>query len=63
MKITFSDGVTFGTAGPYRIEQRADGLYVVGEGMLCPVASYEEDRAVNASLDRPARKQQRRERA
>lgn len=41
-KLKFTDGVTFDTSGPYRIEERFDGLYVVGGGMLCPVNSREE---------------------
>ena len=38
----FSDGVEFNTDGSYRLEQRFDGLYVVGGGLLCPVDSKEE---------------------
>lgn len=40
-KMIFTDGVTFDTDGPYRVESRHDGYYVVGGGMLCPVDSYE----------------------
>ncbi len=40
--LTFSDGERFDTSGAYRIEQRCDGLYVVGEGMLCACGSREE---------------------
>ncbi len=40
--IKFSDGVTFNTSGKCRIENRPDGLYVVGNGILCSVDSYEE---------------------
>ena len=42
MTIKFSDGMEFDTSGPLRIESRSDGLYVIGEGMLIPVNSYEE---------------------
>ena len=41
-KLTFTDGVSFDTSGPYRIERRHDGYYFVGRGMLCPVGSYKE---------------------
>lgn len=43
-KIEFSDGVKFDVAGGLRIERRKDGLYVVGDGMLSPVDSYQEGR-------------------
>ncbi len=42
MNITFSDGVNFDMSCKLRIEERFDGLYVVGEGNLCPVNSYEK---------------------
>lgn len=38
----FNDGVSFDTSGALRVEKRHDGYYVVGEGMLCPVDSYQE---------------------
>jgi hypothetical protein len=41
-KLTFSDGVSFDTRGELRIEHRSDGLYVVGQGMLCPIATRKE---------------------
>lgn len=41
-EIKFSDGVSFELQGPYRIESRNDGLYVVGHGMLCPVKDRAE---------------------
>jgi len=44
--LRFSDGVTFDTSGPLRIESRHDGLYVVGQGMLIPIESREEGRAI-----------------
>ncbi len=40
--LRFSDGMTFYTSGPLRITKRKDGLYVVGEGMLIPINTYEE---------------------
>ena len=39
-KMEFTDGVTFELDGPYRVERRHDGYYVVGQGMLCPVDSH-----------------------
>lgn len=41
MKLTFTDGMEFDTSGELRIERRKDGLYVVGQGYLCPVDSEE----------------------
>jgi hypothetical protein len=53
--IEFSDGVSFDTDGPLRVERRRDGYYIVGEGFLAPVESsiegykwikqYREDQA------------------
>jgi hypothetical protein len=40
--LKFSDGIEFELQGPYRIESRADGLYVVGHGMLCPIKDRAE---------------------
>ena len=40
--LKFSDGVEFDTSGPLRPEQRHDGWYVVGQGMLIPVDSEED---------------------
>lgn len=37
MSLTFSDGMTFDTSGELRTEERSDGWYVVGNGMLIPV--------------------------
>lgn len=41
-RLNFSDGMEFDTTGPYRAEFRDDGWYVVGNGMLIPVASRQE---------------------
>lgn len=38
----FSDGMSFDTSGPLRVEHRSDGYYVVGGGMLMAVDTYEE---------------------
>ena len=40
--LRFSDGEEFDTSGPLRKEVRQDGWYVIGGGMLLPVASEEE---------------------
>lgn len=40
--LEFIDGVSFDLNGDYRIETRDDGLYVVGQGMLCAVETREE---------------------
>lgn len=40
--IKFTDGMSFDTNGPPRLERKSDGWYVVGKGMLIPVASREE---------------------
>jgi hypothetical protein len=46
-ELRFSDGVTIDTGGDYRVEQKKDGLYVVGRGFMCPVETREEgDRMV-----------------
>lgn len=42
--ITFSDGISFQTEGPLRLTSRADGWYIVGRGLLCPVESLEDGR-------------------
>lgn len=50
MIIRFSDGVAFNTMGELRTESRQDGLYVVGQGMLIPVATREEADEVIISM-------------
>lgn len=51
MKIEFSDGVKFNLQGKYRIENRRDGLYVVGKGMLLPVDTQEEGSEIIKKLE------------
>jgi len=41
-KLKFSDGMEFDLSGPLRVELRADGYYVVGQGMLMAVNTQEE---------------------
>jgi hypothetical protein len=38
----FNDGTSFDTSGPLRIVGKRDGLYVVGNGCLIPIADYAE---------------------
>lgn len=40
--LTFTDGMAFDLSGPLRVETRADGVYVVGFGLLLPVADAAE---------------------
>jgi len=54
MRLEFSDGVRFDCTGPLRIERRRDGLYVVGEGFLCPCDSRAEAEALLLKLANPA---------
>lgn len=46
MTLRFSDGVSFNTEGPMRIESRHDGLYVVGRGFLIPINTMEEGHSI-----------------
>jgi len=51
--LRFSDGMEFDLSGDLRIVHRRDGWYVVGRGMLVPVADREEgDRMVAEMNDR-----------
>ena len=40
--LKFTDGEEFDLSGPFRLEERYDGWYVVGENKLIPVASEAE---------------------
>lgn len=42
MSLRFSDGTSFDTSGPMRVELRKDGYYAVGAGLLIPASSYED---------------------
>ena len=50
MTLRFNDGVEFDPQGELRIERRHDGLYVVGEGMVCAVETREEGEELIAKL-------------
>jgi hypothetical protein len=41
-KLKFTDGEEFDTAGPLRLDERYDGWYVIGEGLLLPVKDKKE---------------------
>lgn len=41
-KLKFSDGMTFDLSGPLRVELRSDGYYVLGQGMMMAVNTFEE---------------------
>jgi hypothetical protein len=46
-RLRFSDGMEFDLSGGLRVIHRRDGWYVVGRGMLIPVADREDgDRTV-----------------
>ena len=53
-KLTFTDGVSFDTSGPYRVTRRKDGWYFVGGGMLCPVKGPEEGYEMKRRLEADA---------
>ena len=46
----FTDGLSFDLKGPLRVERRRDGYYVLGEGILCPVDSYEDGKELIEDL-------------
>ena len=48
--LKFSDGEEFDTSGEYRIEERFDGLYVLGHGFFTAVADQDEGLAMIARL-------------
>lgn len=41
-KLTFSDGETFDLSGELRVELRNDGWYVLGQGIMMAVNTYQE---------------------
>jgi hypothetical protein len=55
MALIFSDGVEIKDTGPYRIIEELDGLYVAGEGLLCPVNTREEGEMLIRELRSPHR--------
>ena len=41
-KLTFSDGMTFDLSGPLRVDLRSDGYYILGQGIMMAVNTFEE---------------------
>ena len=50
MSLKFTDGEEFDLQGRLRAEKRRDSWYVMGEGMLIPVASFDEAQTTIATL-------------
>jgi hypothetical protein len=51
--IEFSDGMKLDVSGPYRVERRPDGYYVLGNGVLLPVDDpLDGYRLINRLTDR-----------
>jgi len=48
--LRFNDGVEIDPSGPLRIWRGPDGLYVIGEGMLCACDTREEAEELLAEL-------------
>ena len=61
--LRFTDGMSFDTSGPLRLAMRADGAYVIGEGMLVPVRDLAERRQLieNITKTRGGPREQREE--
>ena len=49
-RLRFSDGMEFDLSGNLRVVHRRDGWYVVGRGMLIPVADREEGNDVVSQM-------------
>lgn len=52
-KLTFTDGQSFELDSKPHIEERADGLYVIGNGFLIPCNSEEEAKRLLNILQKP----------
>jgi len=48
--LNWSDGVKIPTDGPLRAYRASDGWYVVGEGLMCPVADMKEAQEMIADM-------------
>jgi hypothetical protein len=56
MTLKFSDGITIDTDGPYHATHLADGWYVTGHGLCCPVAdAAEADEMIHDLLQQKTR--------
>jgi len=49
-RLRFTDGVELRTDGRLRVTRRADGYYVVGQGMSIPVATHAEGAEIIAEF-------------
>ena len=54
MTIRFSDGLEIDETGDYRVISEFDGLYVVGNGLLCAVNTREEGETLIRQLQSPS---------
>ena len=50
MSVKFSDGMIFDTSIKARIVRKSDGLYIVGDGIICPINSLEEGKQILESF-------------
>ena len=50
--LRFTDGMTFDTGGPLRLQMRSDGMYVIGNGMLVPVRDAQEGRQLIENIEK-----------
>lgn len=53
--LKFSDGQSFELDSKPHIEQRADGLYVVGNGFLVPCSTQEEADDILRTMTSPSK--------
>jgi hypothetical protein len=51
--LRLTDGVTFDTSGPLRVEHRADGYYLVAQRMLLPCDTHEDAERLLVELANP----------
>lgn len=45
-QLKFSDGEEFNLSGPLRVDLRSDGYYVLGQGIMMAVNTFEEGQKV-----------------
>lgn len=55
MSVKFNDGIEIKNSGPLTIIKREDGLYVVGDDLVCAVESVEEGQKLIRELILPRR--------
>lgn len=54
-KLTFTDGQSFELDTKPHIEERSDGLYVIGNGFLIPCNSEEEAKRILEIMEKPSK--------